>query len=353
MHAISSSARASMLGLIGIFVEIMDDPYAMPTPRNLGVGAIFALPRRITVLERVELGHVQSHMWTSQLATGPNSVKGAEDARAVGALSPYMNFTDVEEYAVHAPAGRALSGPSPTVTPSATFHADLLFGLSRPDLKILSSDNHLFHVHRDVLLRSSENNFAHLLADTEQETLIHIPEASTMLNVMFAAIYGIKLTDTYLLDTLIRAIDRFPHYGMQPKTYVGSATALYEAFATRRLFHHSKYEMADLVHPKYLLRLFHLHSKRKNALKDLLSEPLEAHSPTPSCNYSAYERLSRAWVLAVACLLWDADANTSVSTIQSTLLSLLEGLQCKLCRQILTARVKSIVVQWSDMKSTI
>ncbi|KAF9038330.1 hypothetical protein BDZ89DRAFT_945732, partial [Hymenopellis radicata] len=271
--------------------------------------------------------------------------------------------------------------PSTTVTPSATFHPELLFGLSRPDLKIISSDNHLFHVHRGVLVRSSENNFADLLtAEASQEDTIHIPEVGMILEVIFTAIYGIKLAEFYSLDTLISTINLFPHYGVQPKAYIWPAASLYEAvryqtplapfevYALASRFDleelaiaASPYllkfslqgitdEMADLVRPKYLLRLFCLHSSRRDALKDLLSERLEAHPPTASCNYSTYDRLCRAWVLAAACLLWDADANVSTATIQSTLLSLQDGVQCTLCRRILVTRVKSVVIQWSEMK---
>ncbi|KAF8908776.1 hypothetical protein CPB85DRAFT_1222520, partial [Mucidula mucida] len=269
---------------------------------------------------------------------------------------------------------------STTVTPSATFHPNLLFGLSRPDLKIISSDNHLFHIHRGVLLRSSENNFADLLPEATQDGTIHIPEVGLILNVIFTTIYGIKLADFYPLDTLISAINLFPHYGVQPKAYIWPAASLYEAvryqtplapfqvYALASRFDLEELavaasphllnfrlegitdEMADLVRPKYLLRLFHLHSSRKDALKELLSERLEAHPPTASCNYSTYDRLCRAWVLAAACLLWDADANISTATIQSALLSLQDGVKCKSCRRIIVARVKSIVIQWSEMK---
>ncbi len=160
-----------------------------------------------------------------------------------------------------------------------------------------------------------------------------------VLSILFAAIYGIKLADIYPIDTLIHAIDLFPRYGVQPKAYVWPSASIYQAIrdqtplapfqvyalASRYDLEElavaaSQYllnlclqsitdEMTDLVHPKYLLRLFHLHSKRKDALRNILSEPLETHSPTLSCNYSAYERLQRAWFLAVACLLWDAHAS--------------------------------------------
>ncbi|KAF8915832.1 hypothetical protein CPB85DRAFT_1251189 [Mucidula mucida] len=316
-------------------------------------------------------------------------------------LSPYMNVSDVEEYGMifnHGqlwdsetqdlfgsqlptpPPDELSHSPSPStaIIPSATFHADLLFGLSHPDLRILSSDSHLFHVHKHVLLRSSENNFADLLTKGAQEALVHIPETAMVLSILFAAIYGIKLADIYPIDTLIHAIDLFPRYGVQPKAYVWPSASIYQAIrdqtplapfqvyalASRYDLEElavaaSQYllnlclqsitdEMTDLVHPKYLLRLFHLHSKRKDTLRNILSEPLETHSPTLSCNYLAYERLQRAWFLAVACLLWDAHANMSISVIQSTLLSLQDGLKCNACRRILTARVKSIVVQWSE-----
>ncbi len=197
-------------------------------------------------------------------------------------------------------------------------------------------------MHQGVLLRASDNKFAELLTKGVPDVLIHIPETAVILNIMFTAIYGVKLADTYPLDTLIHVIDLFPHYGVQPKAYVWPAASIYDAirdqislapFKVYALA--SRYdleelaiaaspyllksnlqsitdEMADLIRPTYLLRLFRLHFSRRDALKGLLSGRLEAHIPTASCNHSAYDNLCQAWILAAACLLGDADASESL-----------------------------------------
>ena len=215
------------------------------------------------------------------------------------------------------------------------------------------------------------------------------------------AVYDIKhpATGAPSLNTLIRAVDLLPRYGLDPKVLVWPATSLYETIRFQTPLSPfnvfalaSRYDLEDLavaasayllsfklqditddmsddVKPLYLFRLFNLHQYRTSTLRGMVFEPLQTHPSTATCNYRKYEALCRAWTLAGASITWDANASksgtlvrslgrsdqvglpdTPASKIQSTLMTLEGSVKCPTCRANLLQRVKSIVFRWSGLK---
>ncbi len=67
-------------------------------------------------------------------------------------------------------------------------------------------------------------------------------------------------------------------------------------------------EMAQLINPIYLKRLFDLQTTRINALKRALSIPPAHHPATPACDFIAQRSLTRAWAFCAAYLVCSANA---------------------------------------------
>ncbi|KAK0450297.1 uncharacterized protein EV420DRAFT_746977 [Desarmillaria tabescens] len=206
-----------------------------------------------------------------------------------------------------------------------------------PDIQLVSSDSVLFEVHYREIIIASTNAFNKLL---EHHTpCVSVQETSEMLNIILHAIYGISCSQfRHTIDHLITAVRLFPKYGLEPKAFVSPSSPLFdvirfqmplsplevyvvasnyglEELATAASSHLLSFkigtmstEMAQLINPVYLKRLFDLQTTRVNTLKRALSIPPAHHSATPTCDFIAQKSLTRAWALCAAYLGCSANA---------------------------------------------
>ncbi|CAE6432465.1 unnamed protein product, partial [Rhizoctonia solani] len=112
-------------------------------------------------------------------------------------------------------------------------------------------------------------------------------------------------------------------------------------------------DLAAVMGPIYLRRLFFLHLGRADALKRLLLEPPAGHMPLPHCGPEDQKSLTRAWALAIAYMAVEAKPNTPPTMLSSGLSALGEHLECQKCRTCLDERIQTVVRQWSMVGSTI
>jgi hypothetical protein len=212
----------------------------------------------------------------------------------------------------------------------------------------LSDDNVWFYVDTARLQQSSENNFNQSLvpitghADEPFGRIISVPEQSIVLNIVLHTIYGISCAKyNPPFDAIAAAISALQTYGVPLYARISPGTPLFSllmpfapliplelyilaatydlydlaAFASQYLHSLSLSsltdEMAVQMGAIYLKRLFFLHYGRIDALRRILLTPPRPHTPTPHCDSMDQKRLTRAWALASASLVWDARAGTS------------------------------------------
>ena len=160
---------------------------------------------------------------------------------------------------------------------------------------------------------------------------------STELNIVLHAVYKTSPA-AYSPDikTIIRAVDRMPAWSIPPNDLLTPSNPLYElllsysplwpleiyALASRHDLEDmaisvSPYllsydlstitdEMAVRIGPIYLKRLLLLHFNRARDLKSILLLPPHPHPPLKNCHFEDQKKLTRAWALASAYLIWDA-----------------------------------------------
>ncbi|KAG8706923.1 hypothetical protein FRC11_007844, partial [Ceratobasidium sp. 423] len=112
-------------------------------------------------------------------------------------------------------------------------------------------------------------------------------------------------------------------------------------------------DLATVMGPVYLRRLFFLHLGRGDALKRLLLEPPAGHMALPHCGPDNQKSLTRAWALAVAYMAVEAKPDMHPSILSTGLSALGEHLECQKCRSCLDERIQTVVHQWSTVGSTI
>ncbi|KAL0566929.1 hypothetical protein V5O48_015067 [Marasmius crinis-equi] len=224
---------------------------------------------------------------------------------------------------------------------SSTFGPTSSISALRPpvDLVLLTSDSVVFFVDETTLLQASSNSFKSLLPITAKDQLQRflfmedIP--SVELEYILQAIYNIRGNSVPAfvdIQTLIRAVDHLPSYGILPGTAISPTSHLYQYLLSCAPLHPleiyalaAQYGMETLavvvsshtlvvelsqisedlsnrMGPVYMLRLFQLHTARTSTLKSLLAAQLELHYVTSTCNFDKQKRLQEGWNFAVASL---------------------------------------------------
>ncbi|KAF7776204.1 hypothetical protein Agabi119p4_4597 [Agaricus bisporus var. burnettii] len=275
------------------------------------------------------------------------------------------------------------------VSISTTFYPGAQLNELPPDTVLLASDGVFFYVHASVLLASSTNDFNNLIASDSEPTrdrdpMLSVQEDSTILNVILHIIYDMSCAHySPPFPALVAAVNHLPTYGISPKAKIIPSTPTFtlllsnaplyplEVYALAASFdlydlavatssHLLSFplatltdEMAELIGPIYLKRLFFLHFGRSDALKRVLLPPPHPHAPTPWCDFDEQKKLTRAWALASAYLAWDARPDLSTSVMESALRPLADHLTCEQCQQGLRERIKDLLVQWTVVKRTI
>ncbi|KAK0186705.1 hypothetical protein F5146DRAFT_140635 [Armillaria mellea] len=252
-----------------------------------------------------------------------------------------------------------------------------------PDTQLVSSDSVLFEVRYREIVTASTNAFNKFL--DYHVPRVSIPETSEMLNIILHAIHRISCFQfRHSIDTLMAAVNLFPKYGLEPKNFVSPSSPLFKdirykmplsplkvyvvaschdltdlaAAASSHLLSFKittmSNEMTQLMNPIYLKRLFDLQTTRINTLKRALSIPPAHHPATPACDFIAQRSLTRAWAFCAAYLVCSVDAGTTTSRIENVFQALADRyISCDECKGCLKARLKSIILEWSELKRTI
>ncbi|KZT74088.1 hypothetical protein DAEQUDRAFT_761539 [Daedalea quercina L-15889] len=276
-----------------------------------------------------------------------------------------------------------------TVSVSYAFHPYTSFDKLAPDLVLASLDHVFFYVHYHKVLAASDNGFATLLSSckftlAEYPPIAAIPEPAEVLNIIVHTIYGMPALEYHpSFETVSATLDALPRYGMSPKRIVVAGQPLYDLVVACAPLHpidtyalaaaHDlpdaaaavsahllsfplsalSDELVNRMGPIYLKKLFFLHNGRIEALKHALIQPPVTHVETPDCTLIQQRRLTRAWALAAAHIMWEAGPNLSTHLLQASLLPLQKELTCPKCKLTLRDRVACLVVDWASVKRTI
>ncbi|KAI0248801.1 hypothetical protein BJV78DRAFT_1130640 [Lactifluus subvellereus] len=273
------------------------------------------------------------------------------------------------------------------ISVSTTFFPGADLDVSPTDLIILSSDSVFFYVHTHKVLAASTNGFNSLLPPKEQGQpdgaggILPLHDDSVVINVLLHTIYNMSAAHyAPTPEVVITAVESLEKYGLSVQTYLAPASPLsmlflgtapqapIEFYATAGAYglHHLaipvssfllSYTLASLTDelaakmgPLYVKRLFYLHLGRVEALKRLLLPPPQPHVPTANCDFAEQKKLTRAWALASAYLVWDMRPDLSTHAIEAALRPLSDYLACDQCKQLLRERINNLVAQWSIVK---
>ncbi|KIK62764.1 hypothetical protein GYMLUDRAFT_490373 [Collybiopsis luxurians FD-317 M1] len=268
---------------------------------------------------------------------------------------------------------------------STAFPAQARWHALAPDIAFTTTDSVLFYVHSHIILAASENRFGFLIPppSMQQSTdpVIRVLETSSILNIILHLVYNMPCEQySPPFKTLSDAVDRLSSYGIHPKAHIVARSPLYNLLlsyaptlpievytlaakhdllelATLTSPHLLSFDLSKLndgmveaMGPVYLRKLFFLHVGRCDALKRLLLQPPQPHSPIPTCTMQQQNYLTRAWALATARLVWDVRPDMSVGLLESSLLPLANDVVCESCKESLRERVKNLAEQWSQIK---
>jgi len=329
----------------------------------------------------------------TDLHRSPNAIESFTGMIAYDLASPHSQSSAPTPYEYQGPPTMSENEESDNdcvvVTVSAAFHQNNELDPHPPDTVIYSSDQVMFWVHRHRLASGSLNSLASLLpmsedASTHSLWFIPLPENSLVLNIALYAIYG-RSCPQYVqsFHLLAAAVDTLDRYGFRPGAYLTPSAPLYaqilscaplcpveaytiaakhqlEALAVSVSSHLLSVELSSItdeaameIGPIYLKRLLLLHNNRLSAFQKILVSPPYPHPPTKSCNFVDQRSLNRAWSLASAQLLVNANPDLPIHEIQSILGSLRVALSCPACIECLNNRIQDVVVRWSLVERTI
>lgn len=315
-----------------------------------------------------------------------------DQTSAVASSGHFIEGSSGDSRQDRTPVGTPGERPGPSgsipVTISTAFQPNMHVDNLRPDIVLTSSDNVFFYVCLHRLLAASENGFNALLpppsVSDEFTPVIDLPESADVLNVVLHSIYNWDAScfvPSY--ETLSAAIAALVRYGMQPKRVILPTTSLFSLLLAKAPFQPidayalaASYDLEDLavaisphllayqlhsltdeiskrIGAVYLKRLFFLHNGRIDALGRLLLHPPQPHPETPECDNEQQRKLTRAWALASAHLVWDARPDLSTYLLQASLTPLERELSCDLCKLSLRERITALVMEWSAVKRTI
>jgi len=275
----------------------------------------------------------------------------------------------------------------PAVSVSSTFYPG---SYKRPaDTILRSSDSVLFYVNSQEIVRTSPDAFKTLLGASLEDksfrhTFVDIPDHSGVLNVILHVFFDLSpARHSPALEVLETAVARMYTYGLIPSNHIIPSKPLFDLLlshapispirvytlaaeyglhdlAVQTSSHLLSYPLSDIsdeqakrMGAKYLRRLMTLHFTRVEELKRIILNPPPPHPATMDCDFAEQKKLSRAWALAASYLAWDSRPDLSVHAIQSTFSTLGDHLTCPECKVVLKNRIKEVVVQWVNVKTTI
>ncbi|KAG7093199.1 hypothetical protein E1B28_006889 [Marasmius oreades] len=282
---------------------------------------------------------------------------------------------------------------------SLTFGPRAKLGQNAPpvDMILLSNDSVVFYTCETTLLSVSTNSFRNLLPFPTQhgdgsinpsERILTLPEIpSSELEIILLAIHNIprKSASNSLFDvnTLTRAIDRLPEYGISPDARITPTSQIYHLMLSCAPVHPlevyalaAQYEIHSLavtvsshtlgldlsevsaelsrrIGSVYLLRLFQLHMGRTAELKDLLATEVGLHNPTAVCNFANQRKLKDMWNFAVASLMFFIKPDMTTGAIREMVMEHTSELTCPDCLKLRDSLLNRVIAEWSLARRTI
>ncbi|KJA22773.1 hypothetical protein HYPSUDRAFT_40564 [Hypholoma sublateritium FD-334 SS-4] len=269
------------------------------------------------------------------------------------------------------------------VSISTSFHPQ---NCPQPETVLVSSDNVLFYVHSPTLLAACPTAFeAYMTTSLSREEYrtraVHIDATANQLNVILHTLHRTSpAANAPDFDTLVTSIDHMPRYGISPRRFIRPMSLIHElllSYAPLRpldlyaLGAHHKIpslavssssqllswdlttitdSMAERIGAVYLKKLMLLHVDRNTTLRNIILHSPNPHPSTKECNFNDQRSLTRAWALVIAYLAWEAKPDLSTYSIRAALTPLLENVSCKLCHQVLQARIMDVMAQWASGK---
>lgn len=118
------------------------------------------------------------------------------------------------------------------VSVSTTFFPAAQHRPAPPDVALLSKDSVFFYVHSDLLLDASDNRFRAMFplppAESPDTPVLNVPEQSAVLNIILHMIYDMSSAHySPPFETLAKAVDSMPIYGINPKSHVRISPAIF------------------------------------------------------------------------------------------------------------------------------
>ncbi|KAF8908531.1 hypothetical protein CPB84DRAFT_1703539 [Gymnopilus junonius] len=301
-------------------------------------------------------------------------------------LVPIVSFPSSALANALTPTSPASSDTNDTVSISTIFHPE---AFPIPDTILSASDGVIFYVNSQIILECCCTAFEEYLAAPLSDpkfrvSVIELDAPSLELNIILHTLYGTSAeAHSPDIETLVKAVDRMPTYGLPPQSLIQPSSPLYNLLLSRAPLcpldvyalaaHHDllplavsvsshllSYDlfaitdaMAKRISATYLKKLMLLHAGRFESLKRILLHPPYHHPPTKVCSLEDQKSLTRAWALVSAYLVWDSRPDLSVHRIQTTLTPLIEHVTCGMCHKILSEKVKDVLVRWASVKCTI
>ena len=256
-----------------------------------------------------------------------------------------------------------------------------------PDLLVHSiSDAVLFHVHKNVLLTTFNDEFARRIEQFTEldEPIISLQEPANVINCLLHVVYDMPCRQyAPSLDIISQSFTTLKKHGCPLATTVcpsshifqhlldlaqSDALNVYIVAAAHKLeslavsvssialsipLTNIDETAATAMGPSFLLRLISLHTNRRDAMKQLLLLPPNGHDDTFNCNAEQRSSVMRAYSLAVAYLAWEPIVSADSSWISSVLSPLLPLIKCPLCEHNMRTRIQAILSGWDRLKCTI
>lgn len=236
-------------------------------------------------------------------------------------------------------ANNSVDSDNDVIAVSTSFTPD---GNPETDTIIYSSDSVYFYIAYKTVLDAAPNAFrlclsAPLSDPLYRSNLITLDAPASELNIILHTLYkSSPAPNTPSFEAIVRAIDRMPLYGLSPQLLITPETPLYDLLLSHApLYPLNSYalaahydiatlactvsshllsydlttvsdEMAERIGSVYLKKLMLLHSTRFKALKDILLQAPMPHPETSDCSLVDQRKMTRAWALVSAYLVWDA-----------------------------------------------
>ena len=229
-----------------------------------------------------------------------------------------------------------------SISVSTAFHPDAHPHLPAVDTVFVSTEGVVFYVNSNVILKTCVNAFKEFLGsrlsdDKYRYAPIPVDAQSAELNVILHLLYGTSpAAHSPSFEVLQNAVDHMQRYSIVPCNYIVPTSPLYTLLLCVAPLHpmdvyvlaahHKLHELAvatsshllsyslrriseaqaERMGAIYLKKLMDLHLSRLSSLKNILLTPPHPHSPTRQCNFQEQKKLTRAWALASAYIVWDS-----------------------------------------------